>query len=277
MINKISIIDLIKETIFENKNIGQKYLTKHFNSIYSLDFILQEIIFVLKTGVPWRNLRSNNNIHWNTVYFHFNRLIKNDIFSTAYSNLHSLYISKIKKINGIVVDSSFFQNKFGKNNISRNKFYKNKNGYKLSLLTDLNGIPFSLINVKSSVHDCKIFEEHKIDIDKFNKYIPSNNSIYFLADKAYVSKNINNYFRTKKIKVLIPNKKNKIGNRKHFTADQKEFYKKRLVIERLFMKIKRFRRINMIFESNIATFNEFIFLSLIYILDNFMEKKNILK
>jgi hypothetical protein len=61
MINKISIIDLIKETIFENKNIGQKYLTKHFNSIYSLDFILQEIIFVLKTGVPWRNLRSNNN------------------------------------------------------------------------------------------------------------------------------------------------------------------------------------------------------------------------
>jgi hypothetical protein len=30
---------MIKETIFENKNIGPKYSTKHFNSIYFLDFI----------------------------------------------------------------------------------------------------------------------------------------------------------------------------------------------------------------------------------------------
>jgi hypothetical protein len=40
-------------------------------------------------------------------------------------------------------------NKFSKNKISRNKFFKNK----LSLVTDVNGIPLSIFIDKGSVHD----------------------------------------------------------------------------------------------------------------------------
>jgi hypothetical protein len=138
MINKISIIELLKLTIFKNKDIGYKYTNKHFNSIYSLDIILNEIIYILKTGISWRHLRTlNSPINWNTIYFHFNRFVKNNIFVSSYNVLLSHYLNSIKNINGILVDSSFFQNKFGKNGISRNKFYKSKNGCKISLLTDL--------------------------------------------------------------------------------------------------------------------------------------------
>lgn len=141
-------------------------------------------------------------------------------------------------------------------------FFKNKKCCKISILNDFNGIPFSIISKQGNFHDISFFNEHKKDIEHLSNFIPNNNSIYFLADKAYVSKNINAYFHNKKIKVLIPNKRMKNKPIKNFNKKQENIYKKRLIVEHLFKDIKRFKRVNMIFDSNHSTFMSFIFLSI---------------
>jgi len=37
---------------------------------------LVDILYVLKTGIPWRSARSH--IHWNTLYHHFKDKRKNE-------------------------------------------------------------------------------------------------------------------------------------------------------------------------------------------------------
>jgi len=116
----ITINQLLKDTILNNPNIGNSYINPHFNTKYGLDFIISEILFVLKIGIAWRDVRGP--ILWSSLYWHHLKFINNNIYKSAYDNILSTYLAKIGFINGIIIDSSFFQNKFGKNKIARNKF-----------------------------------------------------------------------------------------------------------------------------------------------------------
>ncbi len=63
---KFSFVEILRKIILKNKILNTSFTTNHSNSKYSLDFIISEIIYVLKTGISWRNLRSS--INWNTFY-----------------------------------------------------------------------------------------------------------------------------------------------------------------------------------------------------------------
>ena len=101
-----------------------------------------DILYVLKTGIPMRSIRSH--IHWNTLYHHFKDIVNRNIFGKLFSVLKRRYLSK-RLINTLIVDTSFIPNKYGRNKIARNKFYKNKRGNKISLITDVNSIPLSVV------------------------------------------------------------------------------------------------------------------------------------
>ena len=166
-LNKLKLEDIIYNVIIKNDNIGYFYTNNHISKKHSLNDIINEIIFILKTGISWRNLRSS--INYNSIYYHFKRFVNNNIFIDAYISILNLYLKKIKSINGIVIDSSFIQNKFGKGKIARNKFFKNKKCFKLSIITDFNNIPFSILLSDGNLHDSTIFNDHKNDIVKYKK------------------------------------------------------------------------------------------------------------
>jgi len=95
--------------IIENSPaLKKKYFVKHPNSKYSISLILDEILYVLKTGISWKNIRSP--IHWNSLYSHFKILTKYFIFKKPFCKLRK----KIKKGNIYIIDSSFIQNKNSK-------------------------------------------------------------------------------------------------------------------------------------------------------------------
>jgi transposase len=231
-----------------------------FQKKHSLNNIITEIIYVLKTGISWRNLRSS--INYNSIYYHFKRFINNNIFIDAYNSILNLYLQKIKKINGIIIDSSFIQNKFGKGNIKRNKFFKNKKCFKLSIITDFNNIPFSILLANGNLHDSTIFNDHKNDILKYKKNISKDSN--FLADKGYLSKNINDFCSNNNIFYMVPNKIN--SKKPPFTDEQNIIYKKRINIEHLFARIKQFRRVALIYDSKTNTYNNFLHLALLIII-----------
>ena len=128
----LSFNKFLKNVILNDCNIKQYYIKSFPNSKYTLDEIIRGILYVLKTGISWRDF-IHPSIHWNSLFFHFNRFVKNNIFKSTYLSL----LSSITNISNVhIIDSSFIPTKFGLHNISRNKYYKSKNGYKISLIID---------------------------------------------------------------------------------------------------------------------------------------------
>jgi len=85
-----------------------------------------------------------------------------------------------------------------------------------------------------------------------------------MADPAYDCKEIRDLFKSKNINVLIPqnrrNTKNPLKIVK-FTAAQKKKYKKRLIIERTFNRLKNNKRLMARYDRKLETFVGFVYVS----------------
>ncbi len=252
-----SFLDTLKLIILNHATIGVFYNKHYPNSKYTLSDILQEIFFVLQTGISWRNLRSH--INWKSVYFHFQRFVLHDIFKTLYIHLRAKYLSN-NKSNIQIIDSTFIANKFGKNNIARNIFFKNKNCNKVSLLTDVNGIPLSVLVNSGNVHDSSFLNDHINDFFIINQKRAKKHIL--LADKAYEGKNIRTNMNNFGYTLMIPKKKNSKTNYQF----NKKLYKKRILIEHTFQKLKLFRRVSIRYDSLISTYFQFLFFAISFII-----------
>jgi len=247
----ISFLEILKEIILNDSKIKYFYTNKFSHSKYSLDDILKEILYILKTGLCWRDIRST--IKWETLYWHFNRLSSNGIFKKLFLCLRKGYV-KNHPIDIQLIDSTFIMNKYGKNHIARNKFFKSKNCNKVSFITDVNGIPLSVLIKNGNVHDLTFVDDHVNDLFVLNKK-NSSKSISLLADKGYVSNNVKEKLKEQNYNFIYPNKKNMKEN----PTFDKELYKKRIHVEHSFQKLKAFKRVQIRYDSFIISFSSFIF------------------
>ncbi len=247
-----TINNIIKTVILKDSRIGHLYLSKQSHSKYDIDTIINDIIYVLKTGVSWRALRSP--IHWQSVYYHFKRFVKMNIFTKLFKMIRNKFISKNNKV--LIIDSSFIGNKNGKNLLSRNKYYKNKNCAKLSCVTDINGLPLSIIVNRGTIHDTQFFNRHLLDIPK------QFHNIILLGDKGYVSKKIRNELSKYDSSLMTLNKSNMIVR----YPFNKALYKKRIRVENTFQKFKANKRIQLRYDSYHSTYLSFVYLAATIIL-----------
>ncbi len=72
------------------------------------------------------------------------------------------------KTNIKIIDSTFIMNKYGKNIKAINKYFKNKNCNKISILTDIKGIPLSILFNSGNVHDISFVKKHINDVYYIN-------------------------------------------------------------------------------------------------------------
>lgn len=243
--------ELIKKFILEHRTLKKFYCKSYPNSKYSLDTIIEDILFVLKSGVSWRDSRSV--IHWQSLFWHFQRFTKFNIFGSIFHQLRKSYSSK-NSIGLQIIDSTFILNKFGKNKIARNKFFRNKNCNKISVVSDSNGIPLSVLIKSGNHHDLSFIGNHISDLRILTKKYKS---VTLLADKGYVSQKIKNSLILKKYNLVYPNKK----NMKKVTPIDRNLYKKRINIEHTFQKLKLFKRILCRYDSFISSYYSFVLLA----------------
>ena len=118
--------------------------------------------------------------------------------------MRSKYFSN-HKFNVQIIDSTFIANKFCNDNIARNIFFKNKNCNKVSLLTDVNGIPLSVLVNSGNVHDSSFLNDHISDFFITNNKRPQ--KITLLTDKTYEGKNIRADLNNFNYSLMIPKKK----------------------------------------------------------------------
>lgn len=260
---KFDVKNEIINIILNNKYLSSSFTSSHPNSKYSLSLIIDEILYILKSGVSWRNSRST--INYKTLFFYFNKFSKFKIFHSLFAKLKRLYLRTFFP-DTFIIDSTSITNKFGVNKIGRNKFYKNKFITKISLLTDINGFPISSFFLKGNKHDNSSFIKH---IDELLIIIPKNKK-HILADKGYSSKSNYNYLDSNNITHIIPPRKNmKIYNSYHYDKNE---YIKRIKTEHIFGRLKLFRRIDKRYEKTLKNFSSFVFLGFVIIGTNIFNK-----
>lgn len=108
-----------------------------------------------------------------------------------------------------------------------------------------------------------------LKINTKSKHLKNNNRYkpYFLADGIYNStKNINFLKEKGYIPVLAPNKRNSHKEPTPLTNKEEKIYKKRIIVENLFAKLKQYKRVNNLYDKNINTYISLVYLSLSLIL-----------
>lgn len=199
----VDIKSLLKNTILASGKLRNTYIKKHSNTKYTLDVIIEEILYFLKSGVSWRMLRSP--INYKTLHWHFSQFVKNNIFLKVFKKIKKIYLKQyLQEEQTLYIDSTIIYNKNGINKIGRNKFYKNKNATKISLMCDSYGFPLSIFFMKGNYHDNSIFNKHikdaKVIIPDIKKTI--------IADKAYASNKNYELLNNNNFNHIIPPRKN---------------------------------------------------------------------
>lgn len=249
-----SIQNEIKKIVLSTKKLKTTYTKQYSNSKYSLDLIIQEILYFLKSGNSWNNLRSP--IKSKTLYWHFQKFVSFNIFQRLFSKIRHKYLDKyLHPTATLLIDSTFVFNKNGINKIGRNKFYKNKNCTKISLMTDIYGFPLSIFFMKGNYHDMRTFKNHIKDACIL---LPNKPKI-ILADKAYASKDVYDDLQNKNITHIIPPRKNmQLAKTYQYS---KQLYTKRIKIEHIFGRLKMIKRITNRYDKLLKSFAAFVHLA----------------
>jgi putative transposase len=263
---KLDIKFEMKNIILKSKSFKDTFNKKHPNTKYSLNLIIDELFYVLVSGVSWRMVRSP--INYKTLYYYYSKFVHHNIFYKLFIRIRNKYIKRYINKNDMCIayiDSTVINNKGGINKVGRNKFYKNKKSTKISLLTDKNGIPLSVFFIKGNYHDTTVFDKHIKDIP----LIMSNN-IKVIADKAYASRKNYSLLESRNMKHIIPPRKNmKIKNT--YVYDKNE-YIKRIKIEHIFSKLKIYKRINNRYDKLLRNYIGFVYLALAVIISHIILK-----
>lgn len=246
--------DMIKHFILTHSKLKHFYLKSYSNSKYSLDVIINDILFVLKSGVSWRDSRSS--IHWLSLFWHFRRFIQFNLFSSLFYNLRYFYSTQ-HHIDSQIIDSTFILNKFGKNKIARNKFFKNKNCNKISLVSDIHGIPLSVLVDSGNNHDISFVSSHISDLLVLTKKSRKTKNITLLADKGYVSNKLKDTLKFHNYNLMYHSK----INMKELPYFDPILYKKRILVEHTFQKLKLFKRIQLRYDSSFISYYSFVLLA----------------
>ena len=112
---------------------------------------------------------------------------------------------------------------------------------KIHAVTDSKGRPCVIFLTAGNVHDCKVA---KPCLDA----LPPSAEV--LADKGYDSKDLRAWLASRGTQAVIPSR----SNRKQPYDYDKTLYKQRNIIERMFCRLKDFRRIATRFDRKVKNF-----------------------
>ena len=117
-------------------------------------------------------------------------MVDDNILGECYTEMVDTYMNIEETMeDGIIyTDTTVIGNKYGNENVARNKCYKNKNVSKLSLVTDSKGVPIDIKLYSGNVHDSRIACEHINESRDIDPLVKNRHKIKCLvADAGYDS------------------------------------------------------------------------------------------
>lgn len=210
---------------------------------FSVEYIIDRIEFVLRTGCQWSNLPVEYGSR-KTIYHYFSKWSKANIFEKAFHDLVSFYLKQMGFSNEVIVDTSFIKNVYGKDCIGRSPVDRGRKATKLSAIVDSSGIPLHILFHPGNKSDCKTLDHL---LAKTCKHINLAGKQMF-GDKAYDTKHcsemVNHFGMT-----------NRISKKRQSTP--KIVNRTRIAVEHTFGWLDKSRRIIMRFDSLVCHFRSF--------------------
>ena len=232
--------------------------------------IINGILFVLRTGIPWADLPKEFG-KFKTVYNRFRRWVRSGIWQRIFEALIERLLKageidfELWCVDGTVIRAHRVASGAPKGGLSceenaeKQALGRSRGGYstKLHFLTDGHGIPLGVTATAGQRNEAPEFENvmNACQIRIFRK---ANRPEALAADKAYSSKAIRQYIARLKIEDVIPTRSNETRSREF----DKSKYKKRNIIERVIGWIKEHRRVATRYEKLVENYLAMIFLAI---------------
>jgi len=207
---------------------------------------LDKIMYICRTGCQWSQLPTEGMVSCKTVYHRFNLWSKHRVFEDAFYNLARLYTTQTKL--PLVVDTTSVKNVFGRQVCGRNHADRARKATKVSLLADSSGTPLTLAFHACNKNDCTTFRHL---LDTAARKLPSiheHGAVY--ADKGYDSATNRAVCNRHNLLPCIPRR----GTIEGWSSV-------RYVVEVVFARMDRFRRVIMRYDASICSFKAFNFIT----------------
>lgn len=213
--------------------------------------VINGILFVLHTGVPWQDLLAEFGKS-KTVYNCFRRWATSGLWQRIYE----AFIDRILKAGNIdfelwCVDGTVIrahrvaagapkEHETAEENAEKHALGRSRGGYstKLHLLTDGQGLPLGVIATPGQRHEAPEFE-NVMNACLINTFRKDKRPDALAGDKGYSSAAIRQYIHKLGIEDVIPTRSNETGNENF----DKEKYRSCNIVERAIGWIKEFRRV----------------------------------
>jgi hypothetical protein len=208
-----------------------KFPPKHSNYKYTDKLFLGCILYVALNNCSWTSFIGP--INGKQVHKRFMDYSKHDFFKYTFNSIIQKYLNN-GNFKHILTDTSCINN-------------KQCIEIKISAITDHKGAPLYVNTYNSNIHDVKCIE-NDINDRTLNEQILKHKRTIMIADKGYDSKNIK------------PNNRNTKNKLRKLNQEEELMYKKRIKIEHYFGKIKKYPKINNIFEKTMGSYLNLLFL-----------------
>lgn len=260
--NVISILFRILKSV--KKNATDSYFftennpPPHPRYKYTDKLCLACIYFIIKYGSTWESFLGP--ISGKQLNKKHHQYLKLDIYSKFFNESLKKYLEK-NDIKYLSMDATILTNKNCVELEKSNPRNRNKKGIKLNVIIDEKMAPLHLSINESTINESKIAQTdvtnmvNKTAIKKaINKLA---NDPYLLADSGYDSSYIADKLKKANIKpILYPRNRNCKNPKKmrYLNKKQKKIYKKRIVVENFFAIIKKYPKINCVYEKLKSSF-----------------------
>ena len=229
-----------------------------FNSDLEVKAIIKSIMFKLFEGVSWENVPIFDNFPYtfSVVYDRFILWGALDVFEKIWQDALKIYSKKIRiswKVQSL--DASMIKTLKGGETIGPNHYDRNRNGCKVTMIVDGNGIPLSFIITSANESDVKVAPAV---LDEYRIRKPSYNEQTLNADKGYDSEHFRTIVREHGMTPNIPHRKSVNHPNSFETPEQYEIAKQRIKSEHTFAIEKQAKSIRNRSDVYIKSYENFI-------------------
>lgn len=238
--------------------------------------VINGILFVLRTGIPWKDLPAEFGKH-KTVYNRFRRWARSGLWQRIFESIIDRMLKdgeidfELWCVDGTIirahrVASGALKKELSlEENAAKHALGRSRGGYatKLHFLTDGQGIPLSVTATPGQRNEAPEFE-NVMGACLINTFRTAKRPDALAADKAYSSNAIRDYIAKLKIEDVIPTRSNETPNQ----GFNKSKYKLRNIVERAIGWLKESRRIATRYEKNLLHYMAMVHIAIARMLIN---------
>ena len=212
--------------------------------------LLDHMMHVLHTGMPWRGLKHRAGVDYRSVHRHMMRWARAGVFQEAYRAIFRLYACKDRRGEYHCIDTTFVKNIFGRDCVGRNPTDRGRKATKVSAIVTRVGVPVAIDFFPANTSDYRTVQPTLRK--RIPDAMPRGQSIPLYADKGYDSSEVRRDLRR-------AGYIDRVGKRRVRT--HRVVNRRRGIVERFFSWLDKDRRLLLRYDTTVVMYEAWTWMS----------------